>query len=346
MQTSRSTSSRCRKQTFRMEPWLCVAGISLLLLSSHTLSCDDVCREMTFLGLKFFAGKRLVEHVIRTEQVWDKDLCQLRCYLEHNCVSFNFKVKTNAEGTFSCELNNATHLEQNGHFINTKDYDYQGGENYCGHAPCRNNGTCQSGFTTKRYRCLCLPGYDGEHCENAPSSIDSVILSANLLPAFQRFFEPVIGSSGKWELCYRASDHGWASKTFHVKCDGKMNTVTIIKSASYVFGGYTDIAWDSSDSYGNTSNAFIFSLLNSENLLPFKTVVTVKSQAIFKGESKGPTFGGGHDLFVDLNNPKEPPSSHTKLGHSYKPTVARSKLTLLAGSFNFVLDEVEVFFLA
>ena len=40
MQTSRSTSSRCRKQKFRMEPWLCVAGISLLLLSSHTRSCD------------------------------------------------------------------------------------------------------------------------------------------------------------------------------------------------------------------------------------------------------------------------------------------------------------------
>lgn len=103
---------------------------------------------------------------------------------------------------------------------------------------------------------------------------------------------------------------------------------------------------DISDSYGNTSNAFIFSLLNSENLLPFKTVVTVKSQAIFKGESKGPTFGGGHDLFVDLNNPKESPSSHSNLGHSYKPTVARSKFTLLAGSFIFVLDEVEVFFLA
>lgn len=77
----------------------------------------------------------------------------------------------------------------------------------------------------------------------APISIVSAILSANLLSAFQRFFEPVIGSSGKWKLCYRASDHGWNAKTFHLNCDGKTNTVTIIKSASYVFGGYTDIAW-------------------------------------------------------------------------------------------------------
>ena len=69
-----------------------------------------------------------MKHVITTVQVLDKDLCELRCYLEHNCVSFNFKVKMSAEGTFSCELNDATHLEQNGDFISTKYYDYQGGE--------------------------------------------------------------------------------------------------------------------------------------------------------------------------------------------------------------------------
>ena len=104
---------------------------------------------------------------------------------------------------------------------------------------------------------------------------------------------------------------------------------------------------DISNSYGTTSNAFIFSLRNSENVLPFKTVVTTKSQAICKRESNGPTFGGGHDLFVDLNLLKEPPRSYSKLGHSYKPTAARIELTkVLAGSFNFVLDEVEVFFLA
>ena len=104
---------------------------------------------------------------------------------------------------------------------------------------------------------------------------------------------------------------------------------------------------DISNNYGQTSNAFIFSLRNSENLLPFKTLVTINSQAIFKRESNGPTFGGGHDLFVDLNNPKGPAWSHSNLGHSYVPIVAQSKLkTVLAGSLNFVLDEVEVFFLA
>ena len=46
-----------------------------------------------------------------------------------------------------------------------------------------------------------------------------------------------------WVLCYRASAHGWAASTFHSRCDGKRDTVAIIKRGEYVFGGYTDIPW-------------------------------------------------------------------------------------------------------
>lgn len=95
-------------------------------MSIAILSGD--CREMTFPGVKFFAGKRLVEHIIRTVQVRNKDMCEIWCYQEHNCVSFNLKVKASTAETFSCELNNATHLEQDGQFVSTKDYVYQGVE--------------------------------------------------------------------------------------------------------------------------------------------------------------------------------------------------------------------------
>ena len=38
-------------------------------------------------------------------------------------------------------------------------------KNFCAQAPCKNYGTCQSGFTRKRYRCLCASGFTGHDCE-------------------------------------------------------------------------------------------------------------------------------------------------------------------------------------
>lgn len=39
-------------------------------------------------------------------------------------------------------------------------------KNHCGQAPCKNKAICQSGFTSKGYRCLCKPGFTGPLCEN------------------------------------------------------------------------------------------------------------------------------------------------------------------------------------
>ena len=39
-------------------------------------------------------------------------------------------------------------------------------QNACVKNPCKNNATCQTGFTTKGYRCLCFPGFTGQDCEN------------------------------------------------------------------------------------------------------------------------------------------------------------------------------------
>ena len=57
------------------------------------------------------------------------------------------------------------------------------------------------------------------------------------------------------KLCYRASLHGWSSQQFHQQCDGKVNTVVLVKVENYIFGGYTDQTWQ-----GNKTifNAFWF----------------------------------------------------------------------------------------
>ena len=45
------------------------------------------------------------------------------------------------------------------------------------------------------------------------------------------------------KLCYRASLHGWSCQQFHQQCDGKVNTVVLVKVGNYIFGGYTDQTW-------------------------------------------------------------------------------------------------------
>ena len=45
------------------------------------------------------------------------------------------------------------------------------------------------------------------------------------------------------ERCYKASVNGWSSSTFHSRCDSKGPTLVIIKSGSYVFGGFASQSW-------------------------------------------------------------------------------------------------------
>ena len=75
--------------------------------------------------------------------------------------------------------------------------------------------------------------------------MNSVILSNDgfYLRHLAMFLSPVIGDDSRWELCYRSSTHGDSDYKFHSNCDGKSNTVTIVKKNDFVFGGFTDIPW-------------------------------------------------------------------------------------------------------
>ena len=77
---------------------------------------------------------------------------------------------------------------------------------------------------------------------------DSKIIGNNKLFQSQlgRFLSPAVGQNSQWKLCYRASVYGFTLSSFHNYCDGKPDTVTIVKVGSYVFGGYTDIPWSES----------------------------------------------------------------------------------------------------
>ena len=57
------------------------------------------------------------------------------------------------------------------------------------------------------------------------------------------FLENAVGDNSHWLLCWRATLHGWNTGQFHSRCDGKNDTVTIIRKGKFIFGGYTDISW-------------------------------------------------------------------------------------------------------
>ena len=82
-------------------------------------------------------------------------------------------------------------------------------------------------------------------CSIIESWMNSAIIGGDAFYQTQlrQFLTPAVGSHPQWQLCFRACTHGWAASTFHSRCDGKRNTVTIIKVGQYVFGGYTDIPW-------------------------------------------------------------------------------------------------------
>ncbi|CAH3124373.1 unnamed protein product, partial [Pocillopora meandrina] len=155
------------------------------------------CRNLLFTSFPK-PGYRLENHTVRTIEVFDEDLCRLQCYLEPNCVSYNFHKLRQASGTHKCDLNNAT-IEHDGELVKNESYVYRGAEvrmtflsqeyetlksgrilfllkNACASNPCRNNATCQAGFTHRDYQCLCAfgSGFEGHDCDKDIDECSSV----------------------------------------------------------------------------------------------------------------------------------------------------------------------------
>ncbi len=98
---------------------------------------------------------------------------------------------------------------------------------------------------------------------------------------------------------WRGSRDGFDDTAFHRLCNGKANTVTVIKNTNgFIFGGFTSIPWSSSDDeYQEDNTAFLFSLTNPSNT-PLKLKIKSPAEAIIHQSSEGPVFGGGDDLHV------------------------------------------------
>jgi hypothetical protein len=148
-------------------------------------------------------------------------------------------------------------------------------------------------------------------------------------------------------LLYRATMHGFESEAFHEKCDGKENTLTIIKTdGNYVFGGYTAAKWSSDklqkSRYIADTKAFIFSKRRDGVSCNHKFMVENANNAIFGNTRFGPTFG--HDIVItDKSNTSI--GSWTNLGNKYHyPPENGDGRSFLAGSYDqWLTTEIEVY---
>jgi hypothetical protein len=153
----------------------------------------------------------------------------------------------------------------------------------------------------------------------------------------------------EWSLLYRGTRDGFGSDDFHSKCDGHSNTLTLLKAkgSGYIFGGFTKVRLDSSSKYKSDPNAFLFSLINKDNN-PVKMKIDPNRHqyAIYCDSSYGPTFGGSHDICIG-NHSNTKMKSYSNLGLTYSHRQyafdTNEAMTFLAGSYEFQLDEIEVF---
>ncbi|RGB33205.1 hypothetical protein C1646_761983 [Rhizophagus diaphanus] len=105
----------------------------------------------------------------------------------------------------------------------------------------------------------------------------------------------------KFNLLYRASRDGYATKAFHDKCDNKGATIVIVKinKTEQIVGGYNPFDWDSSKGFMNTADSFIFSFTDSNNINSAKAGYSNGVNSIGCCPQHGPVFGS---LFLHLTD--------------------------------------------
>ena len=118
-----------------------------------------------------------------------------------------------------------------------------------------------------------------------------------------------------------------------------------VKACEFFFLLFTFGFSESSGNWSATSEAFIFSLNNNEGLAPFVSQVEkgITDWAIYRNSQFGPYFG--IDVII-TDNADSNSFSEAGLGYFYSaPPAVQDSDTVLAGTWFFSPDEVEVFYL-
>ncbi|XP_068677924.1 uncharacterized protein [Montipora capricornis] len=160
----------------------------------------------------------------------------------------------------------------------------------------------------------------------------------------------LVSASNNYALIYRASRDGWGAANFHIRCDGKGPTVTVVKCGNNIFGGYTEESWEAASGiYKRDPNSFLFSLVNPSGLRPTKLPLIPGKEglAIYCISGCGPIFGSNtpnsyYDLLIN-NNSNQSNTNQASPNNCYKCPEGQNASTFLAGNYTFTASEIEVF---
>jgi len=103
----------------------------------------------------------------------------------------------------------------------------------------------------------------------------------------------------RFNMLFSTDKDSDSTSSFHYYCDGIFPTITVaLDTSGRRFGGYSTHNWSQSPiggSYTRAPESFLFNLSNNKK---FELIDQIHSNAVYKHNSYGPTFGSGHDLYI------------------------------------------------
>ena len=112
---------------------------------------------------------------------------------------------------------------------------------------------------------------------------------------------------------------------------------TMLSTVAFIIGS---CCWSSA------SKAFIFSLYNVKGYNPVKMMqYRYQQYAMYMRSSYGPTFGGGHQIYIS-NDAINNQGSYTECGYTYSnpPGYSGWNCGFFTGSHYFTPSDIEVFY--
>ena len=87
--------------------FLCIAVVQFFYYYYNFLFLKpDVCRILEFKPA--MKGYNLQGHIFKSVEIQNETDCDVKCYLESDCISFNV-VTSPTDGKITCELSNSDH---------------------------------------------------------------------------------------------------------------------------------------------------------------------------------------------------------------------------------------------